>query len=108
MSKNKYQKQINDIDGFAIGLVDVYSVLSAFEVVEPGLQHAIKKLLMPGARGKGDYQSDLKEAVQAIERTIICHAGLNNRRKPSELLPNTVDDDDRLKQLALFDEDPRR
>jgi hypothetical protein len=105
---NKYQKPIKDIDGNDIGLVDVYSVLSAFDVVEPGLQHAIKKLLMPGQRGKGDYQADLQEAVQAIERAIICHNGMNKRRKTPAPLPNTVEDAERLKQLPLFAEDPRR
>jgi hypothetical protein len=28
--------------------VDVYDILNGFEVINPGCQHAIKKLLMPG------------------------------------------------------------
>jgi len=75
---NKYQKQIKDIDGNIIGYVDVYSVLSAFNVTEPGLQHAIKKILMPGQRGKNNFKNDLTEAIQAIKRTIIDHKEYKN------------------------------
>lgn len=41
---NKYQKTIRS------ETVDVYDVLTAYRVTCPALQHAIKKLLMPGLR----------------------------------------------------------
>lgn len=50
--------------------IDVYDVLVAFNVTCPARQHAIKKLLCAGIRGKGDAKQDLKEAIQAIERAV--------------------------------------
>ena len=50
--------------------IDVYAVLDAFEVTCPARQHAIKKLLCAGIRGKGDELQDLREAADAIRRAI--------------------------------------
>lgn len=50
--------------------VDVYAVLLAFNVTCPARQHAIKKLLCAGLRGKNDELNDLKEAKDAIHRGI--------------------------------------
>ena len=50
--------------------IDVYSVLVTFDVTCPARQHAIKKLLCSGLRGKGNAIQDLKEAKDAIERAI--------------------------------------
>ena len=49
---------------------DVYDVLKAFDVRNPAIQHAIKKLLMPGKRGHKDKIQDLLEAKQSIVRAI--------------------------------------
>lgn len=61
---NKYKRQLKGIE------LDVYDVLHAFKVTNPALQHAIKKLLMPGERGAKDAVQDLKEAIQAVDRAI--------------------------------------
>lgn len=50
--------------------VDVYDVLEAFHVTCPARQHAIKKLLCAGLRGKGSEEQDLREAGDAIARAI--------------------------------------
>ncbi len=52
------------------GKIDVYAVLDAFGVVCPARQHAIKKLLCAGIRGKADTMQDLSEAKDAISRAI--------------------------------------
>lgn len=66
-SGSKYLREVTcAIDG----KVDVYSVLEAFNVVCPARQHAIKKLLCSGIRGKGDAVQDLEEAKDAVERAI--------------------------------------
>lgn len=62
---NKYQRRV------ASTTIDVYDVLAAFKVTNPGLQHAIKKLLMPGARGEKDFETDCLEAIQAIQRALL-------------------------------------
>lgn len=49
--------------------VDVYRVLQLFEVTDPCLQHAIKKLLVPGKRSGGkDRMADVREAIYSLER----------------------------------------
>lgn len=49
--------------------IDVYRVLQLFEVTDPCLQHAIKKLLVPGKRGAGkDIARDVREAVDTLKR----------------------------------------
>lgn len=50
--------------------VDVYVVLRLFEVHDPGIQHAVKKLLFAGQRGHKSREQDLKEALQSIHRTM--------------------------------------
>lgn len=48
--------------------VDVYRVLELFEVTDPCLQHAIKKLLCAGERGAKDIEQDVQEAINSLER----------------------------------------
>lgn len=61
---NKYKKQCKSIE------IDVYDVLKAFNVVNPAIQHAIKKLLAGGQRGYKDIVQDYNEAIQSIQRGI--------------------------------------
>lgn len=52
-----------------VKVVDVYRVLKMFNVTDPCLQHAIKKLLVAGNRGAGkDIDRDVQEAAQSLER----------------------------------------
>lgn len=52
-----------------LNVVDVYRVLTLFSVVDPCLQHAIKKLLVAGGRGAGkSIEKDVQEAVDTLER----------------------------------------
>ncbi len=71
MSHNKYNRTIYSsiLKGAGI-MVDVYAVLNAFDVRCPARQHAIKKLLLAGQRGKGDELQDLTEAGEAVTRAI--------------------------------------
>jgi len=61
---SKYNKTIKGVT------FDVYDVLRAFEVTSPAIQHAVKKLLMPGVRGHKDQLQDVQEAAQSIQREI--------------------------------------
>lgn len=61
---NKYQRTIKGT------VVDVYDVLHAWEVHNPAIQHAIKKLLQPGLRGHKNRSQDLNEALASIKRAI--------------------------------------
>jgi hypothetical protein len=66
-SGSKYLRKIAVTES---GYVDVYAVLLAFNVTCPARQHAIKKLLCSGIRGKGDVTQDLQEARDAVDRAI--------------------------------------
>lgn len=76
-SGSKYLRDVTcDVDGY----IDVYSVLEAFNVTCPARQHAIKKLLCAGIRGKGNAVQDLTEARDAIDRAMqmeVCRKAVN-------------------------------
>jgi HAD superfamily hydrolase (TIGR01493 family) len=73
-SGSKYLREMKClIDGKA----DVYSVIVTFDVKCPARQHAIKKLLCSGIRGKGGELQDLKEARDAIDRAIQMYEAIN-------------------------------
>lgn len=63
MKHNHYFKKTMHLDA-----VDVYRVLELFEVTDPCLQHAIKKLLCAGGRGAKDMEQDVQEAMDTLER----------------------------------------
>ena len=63
MKHNHYFKKVTHLDA-----VDVYRVLELFEVTDPCLQHAIKKLLCAGARGNKDVEQDVQEAIDTLGR----------------------------------------
>ena len=65
-SLGKYDRRIKGKHNTGTCTVDVYRVLSAFEITEPELQHCIKKLLAAGQRGAKDYQQDLREASVSL------------------------------------------
>lgn len=52
--------------------VDVYRVLSLFQVTDPCIQHAAKKLLLSGVRtGNKPAIQDIKEAIDTLNRYLI-------------------------------------
>lgn len=55
--------------------IDIYAVLEAFQVYCPARQHALKKLLCAGSRGKGDALADLIGALASINRAIEMERG---------------------------------
>ena len=60
---NHYFKDVRHIGG-----IDVYRVLELFNVTDPCLQHAVKKLLCAGKRGAKDEEQDVQEAIDTLER----------------------------------------
>lgn len=76
-SGSKYLRKILLLPG---KLVDVYAVLDAFIVTCPARQHAIKKLLCSGIRGKADTLQDLCEARDAIDRAIQMEKSRGSKR----------------------------
>lgn len=72
MTEHTGSKYLRTIRGQqdASAVVDVYDVLVAFNVTCPATQHAIKKLLCAGLRGKNSAVNDLIEARDAVSRAI--------------------------------------
>lgn len=53
------------------GTSDVYCVLKGYNVTDPAIAHAVKKLLAPGCRSGGkSYAQDLEEAMQSIQKAL--------------------------------------
>lgn len=49
--------------------IDVYRVLALFNVTDPCIQHAVKKLLVAGGRGAGKgIDKDIQEAIDSLNR----------------------------------------
>lgn len=67
---SKYLRKIQGVTSPHSAEVDVYAVLVAFNVTCPARQHAIKKLLCAGIRGKGNELADLTGAEAAVCRAI--------------------------------------
>ena len=65
MNHDHYFKDVSSLKH-----IDVYRVLDLFNVVNPCIQHAIKKLLCAGARGVKDERRDVEEAVSSLVRYL--------------------------------------
>jgi len=76
-------------------LVDVYAVIVAFDVKCPARQHAIKKLLCAGIRGKGNESDDLIGALAAVNRAIELQKG-KEFLQTREAVEKTIKPGDRL------------
>lgn len=76
-STNKYLRSIHSAVSNKSVDVDVYSVLVAFKVENPAVQHAVKKLLCPGQRGAKSLLQDLKEAKASLERAIVIEESIS-------------------------------
>ena len=59
-----YHKNVRHLE-----TIDVYRVLALFNVTDPCIQHAVKKLLVAGGRGAGkDLSRDIQEAIDSLQR----------------------------------------
>lgn len=50
--------------------LDIYRILKLYEVSDPCLQHAIKKLLCAGKRGGKNQIQDINEAILSLKRLL--------------------------------------
>ena len=89
---NKYKVKCKGKD------IDVYDVLQSFDVHCPAIQHAIKKLLKPGQRGVKDYDQDITEAIQSLERSKELHQEYTN----NDLAQNVTQDHIPIDQFEYY------
>lgn len=62
----KYKHYFKDVSN--LNYIDIYRVLSLWNVTDPCIQHAVKKLLVAGNRGYKDVEKDIQEAIDSLER----------------------------------------
>ncbi len=67
-SDNKYPHYFKSVSH--LETVDVYRVLTLFNVNDPCIQHAIKKLLCAGDRGDKSMIKDITEARDSLNRHL--------------------------------------
>ena len=48
--------------------LDVYRILDLYEVYDPCIQHALKKLLVAGGRGHKDVSRDIQDVIDTLIR----------------------------------------
>lgn len=60
---NHYFKDVSNLNE-----IDVYAVLTLFEVNDPCIAHAAKKLLCTGNRGHKDFETDVQDAIDSLLR----------------------------------------
>ena len=65
MSHEHYFKDVTHLK-----TIDVYRVLDLFGVLNPCVQHAVKKLLCSGQRGVKDTRQDVQEAITSLLRHL--------------------------------------
>lgn len=61
-----YQHYFKDVS--KLKQIDIYRVLDLWEVQDPCIAHAVKKLLVAGNRGYKDTTKDIQEAIDSLNR----------------------------------------
>jgi hypothetical protein len=68
MSEQKhshYKKDVKHLD-----YIDVYRIINLYELNDPCFQHALKKILVPGARGHKDLTKDINDIIDTMQRKL--------------------------------------
>lgn len=64
--ERRHRHYFRPVQGF--DEIDIYRILKIFDVTDPCVQHAIKKLLVLGERGHKNAFADVQEAIDSLER----------------------------------------
>ena len=60
-----YKKDVKHLD-----YIDVYRIIDLYELHDPCFQHALKKILVPGARGHKDLTKDINDIIDTMQRKL--------------------------------------
>jgi len=60
-----YKKDVKHLD-----YIDVYRIIDLYELHDPCFQHALKKILVPGARGHKDLINDINDIIDTMQRKL--------------------------------------
>ncbi len=70
-----YKKDVRHLD-----YIDVYRIIELYELHDPCFQHALKKILVPGARGHKDLAKDINDIIDTMRRKLEMIA--ENEKEP--------------------------
>ena len=73
-----YKKDVRHID-----YIDVYRIIDLYELHDPCFQHALKKILVPGARGHKDLTKDINDIIDTMQRKLEMMAENEKKKKKS-------------------------
>lgn len=65
-SQSPYPHYFKDVSG--VDAIDLYHVAKLYEINDPALFHAFKKIACAGKRGAKDQAQDVQEAIDALKR----------------------------------------
>ena len=69
-----YKKDVKHLD-----YIDVYRIIDLYELHDPCFQHALKKILVPGARGHKDLTKDINDIIDTMQRKLEMIAENENK-----------------------------
>ena len=69
-----YKKDVSHLD-----YIDVYRIIDLYELHDPCFQHALKKILVPGARGHKDLIKDINDIIDTMQRKLEMIAENENK-----------------------------
>lgn len=69
-AKNNNNNNPYIVDISKYNKLDIYRILKLYDVSDPCLQHAIKKLLCAGKRGVKNQIQDINEAILSLKRFV--------------------------------------
>lgn len=65
-SDRTYPHYFKDVSG--VDAIDLYHVARLYDITDPALFHAFKKIACAGKRGAKDQAQDVQEAIDALKR----------------------------------------
>ena len=69
-----YKKDVKHLN-----YIDVYRIIDLYELHDPCFQHALKKILVPGARGHKDLIKDINDIIDTMQRKLEMIAENENK-----------------------------
>jgi len=65
MKHSHYYKDVSNLKH-----IDVYRIIQLYEIHDPCLQHALKKILCAGNRGYKDQREDIQNIIDTMQRKL--------------------------------------
>lgn len=63
-----HYRKVLDVSEIDELVVDPYFFFRLYNITDPAIQHAVKKLMAPGQRGAKDWIQDVAEARDSLDR----------------------------------------